>query len=88
MRMADDVGFGEIERVHDRDDAFGAGRKPCVAPLDTCSRVAFPKYLDSTTTLATVTPLVTAAALRISRLLGMPPAMVLIGSTGSVCGGT
>jgi DNA-binding IclR family transcriptional regulator len=50
--------------------------------------VAFPKYLDAATTLATVTPLVTAAALRISRLLGMPSAMVLTGSTGSVCGGT
>lgn len=49
--------------------------------------VAFPKYLDSATTLATVTPLVTAAALRISRLLGMPPAMLLTGSMGSVCGG-
>ena len=50
--------------------------------------VAFPKYLDSGLTLASVEPLVTAAALRISRLLGMPPAMVLSGSTGSVCGGT
>ncbi|MFO1080045.1 MAG: IclR family transcriptional regulator [Reyranellaceae bacterium] len=39
--------------------------------------VAFPKYLDAATTLATVTPLVTAAALRVSRLLGMPPAMLL-----------
>jgi IclR family transcriptional regulator, KDG regulon repressor len=50
--------------------------------------VAFPKYLDSGLTLASVEPLVTAAALRISRLLGMPPAMVLSGLTGSVCGGT
>jgi DNA-binding IclR family transcriptional regulator len=50
--------------------------------------VAFPKYLDSATTLGSVTPLVTQAALRISRLLGMPSAMVLTGSTGSVCGGT
>jgi DNA-binding IclR family transcriptional regulator len=50
--------------------------------------VAFPKYLDSATTLATVTPLVTSAAQRISRLLGMPSAMVLTGATGSVCGGT
>jgi DNA-binding IclR family transcriptional regulator len=50
--------------------------------------VAFPKYLDAATTLATVTPLVTAAALRVSRLLGMPTAMLLTGSTGSVCGGT
>src|SRR5262249_3961168 len=50
--------------------------------------VAFPKYLSSSTTLATVTPLVTAAALSVSRLLGMPGAMVLTGSTGSVCGGT
>jgi DNA-binding IclR family transcriptional regulator len=50
--------------------------------------VAFPKYLDSGTTLATVTPLVTSAAERISRLLGMPGAMVLTGFTGSVCGGT
>jgi len=50
--------------------------------------VAFPKYLDAGLTLASVEPLVTAAALRISRLLGMPPAMVLSGPTGSVCGGT
>jgi len=50
--------------------------------------VAFPKYLDSGLTLASVEPLVSAAALRISRLLGMPPAMVLSGTTGSVCGGT
>ena len=50
--------------------------------------VAFPKYLDSGLTLASVEPLVSGAALRISRLLGMPPAMVLSGTTGSVCGGT
>ncbi len=37
--------------------------------------VAFPKYLDSGQTLASVEPLVTGAALRISRSLGMPPAM-------------
>jgi IclR family KDG regulon transcriptional repressor len=46
--------------------------------------VAFPKYLDSNQTLASVEPLVTAAALRISRLLGMPPAMLLSGTPGSV----
>lgn len=46
--------------------------------------VAFPKYLDSGLTLASVEPLVTAAALRISRLLGMPPAMQMNGTTGSV----
>jgi DNA-binding IclR family transcriptional regulator len=46
--------------------------------------VAFPKYLDSELTLASVEPLVSAAALRISRLLGMPPAMLLTGTTGSV----
>lgn len=39
--------------------------------------VAFPKYLDAGQTLASVEPLVTSAALRISRLLGMPPAMLL-----------
>ncbi len=44
--------------------------------------VAFPKYLDSGLTLSSVEPLVTAAALRISRLLGMPPAL-LTGTTGS-----
>ena len=37
--------------------------------------VAFPKYLDSGLTLASVEPLVTGAALRISRSLGMPTAM-------------
>jgi DNA-binding IclR family transcriptional regulator len=46
--------------------------------------VAFPKYLDSGLTLATVEPLVTAAALRISRLLGMPSALPMNGTTGSV----
>ncbi|SJZ84539.1 transcriptional regulator, IclR family [Enhydrobacter aerosaccus] len=48
--------------------------------------VAFPKYLDSGLTLASVEPLVTAAALRISRLLGMPSATLL--TLGSVSGGT
>jgi DNA-binding IclR family transcriptional regulator len=37
--------------------------------------VAFPKYLDSTLSLASVEPLVTAAAQRVSRSLGMPPTM-------------
>jgi DNA-binding IclR family transcriptional regulator len=46
--------------------------------------VAFPKYLDSGLTLSSVEPLVTAAALRISRLLGMPPASLLAATTGSV----
>ncbi|HEY6980551.1 IclR family transcriptional regulator [Reyranella sp.] len=46
--------------------------------------VAFPKYLDSGLTLASVEPLVTASALRISRLLGMPGAMQMNGTTGSV----
>ncbi|WIM10335.1 IclR family transcriptional regulator [Enhydrobacter sp.] len=46
--------------------------------------VAFPKYLDSGLTLASVEPLVTAAALRISRLLGMPASMPTNGTTGSV----
>jgi DNA-binding IclR family transcriptional regulator len=50
--------------------------------------VAFPKYLDSGLTLISVEPLVTSAALRISRMLGMPPAMLLTGTTGSVSGGT
>ena len=50
--------------------------------------VAFPKYLEAGLTLASVEPLVTSAALRISRLLGMPSAMVLSGTTGSVSGGT
>ena len=50
--------------------------------------VAFPKYLDSGLTLISVGPLVTSAALRISRMLGMPPAMLLTGTTGSVSGGT
>jgi DNA-binding IclR family transcriptional regulator len=49
--------------------------------------VAFPKYLDSGQTLASVEPLVTGAALRVSRSLGMPPAMSLSGMLGSV-GGT
>lgn len=50
--------------------------------------VAFPKYLDSGLTLAGVEPLVTEAARRVSRSLGMAPAMLLIGTTGSVSGGT
>ena len=50
--------------------------------------VAFPKYLDSGLTLASVEPLVTGAALNVSRMLGMPSAMLLTGSTGSVSGGT
>jgi DNA-binding IclR family transcriptional regulator len=50
--------------------------------------VAFPKYLDSGLTLESVEPLISAAALRISRLLGMPPAMLLTGTTGSGSGGT
>jgi DNA-binding IclR family transcriptional regulator len=50
--------------------------------------VAFPKYLDSGLTLASVEPLVTGAALRVSRSLGMPPAMLLSGTMGSVSGGT
>jgi DNA-binding IclR family transcriptional regulator len=41
--------------------------------------VAFPKYLDSGLTLASVEPLVCGAALRVSRMLGMPPAMLLTG---------
>ncbi len=49
--------------------------------------VAFPKYLDSGLTLASVEPLVCAAALRVSRTLGMPPAMLLTGSMGSQTGG-
>ncbi len=44
--------------------------------------VAFPKYLDSGLTFASVEPLVTGAALRISRMLGMPPAMLLTGTWG------
>ena len=50
--------------------------------------VAFPKYLDSGLTLASVEPLVTGAALNVSRMLGMPSAMLLTGSTGSGSGGT
>lgn len=50
--------------------------------------VAFPKYLDSGLTLASVEPLVTGAALNVSRMLGMPSAMLLTGTTGSVSGGT
>ena len=50
--------------------------------------VAFPKYLDSGLTLLSVEPLVTGAARRISRMLGMPSAMLLTGTTGSVSGGT
>ena len=50
--------------------------------------VAFPKYLDSGLTLASVEPLVTSAALNVSRMLGMPSAMLLTGSTGSGSGGT
>ena len=50
--------------------------------------VAFPKYLDSGLTLAGVEPLVTGAALNVSRMLGMPSAMLLTGSTGSGSGGT
>jgi DNA-binding IclR family transcriptional regulator len=50
--------------------------------------VAFPKYLDSGLTLGSVEPLVTGAALRVSRTLGMPPAMLLTGNLGSVSGGT
>lgn len=45
--------------------------------------VAFPKYLDSGLTLSSVEPLVTAAALRVSRLLGMPSALRMNGTTGS-----
>jgi DNA-binding IclR family transcriptional regulator len=37
--------------------------------------VAFPKYLDSGLSLHSAEPLVTGAAQRISRMLGMPPAM-------------
>ena len=37
--------------------------------------VAFPKYLDSGLTLASVEPLVTLAAQRVSHSLGMPAAM-------------
>jgi DNA-binding IclR family transcriptional regulator len=50
--------------------------------------VAFPKYLDSGLTLASVEPLVTAAALRISRSIGMPSAMLLNSSSGSGSGST
>jgi DNA-binding IclR family transcriptional regulator len=50
--------------------------------------VAFPKYLDSGLTLASVEPLVAGAALRVSRTLGMPSAMLLTGTLGSVSGGT
>jgi len=50
--------------------------------------VAFPKYLDSGLTLASVEPLVAGAALRVSRMLGMPSAMLLTGTLGSVSGGT
>jgi DNA-binding IclR family transcriptional regulator len=50
--------------------------------------VAFPKYLDAGLTLASVEPLVTGAALNVSRMLGMPSAMLLTGSTGSGSGGT
>jgi DNA-binding IclR family transcriptional regulator len=50
--------------------------------------VAFPKYLDSGLTLASVEPLVTGAALSVSRMLGMPSAMLLTGSTGNGGGGT
>ena len=50
--------------------------------------VAFPKYLDSGLTLASVEPLVMGAALRVSRMLGMPSAMLLTGVTGSASGGT
>jgi DNA-binding IclR family transcriptional regulator len=50
--------------------------------------VAFPKYLDADQTLASVEPLVTGAALNVSRMLGMPSAMLLTGTTGSVSGGT
>ena len=46
--------------------------------------VAFPKYLDSGLTLSSAEPLVTAAALRVSRLLGMPSALPMNGTTGSV----
>jgi DNA-binding IclR family transcriptional regulator len=46
--------------------------------------VAFPKYLDSGLTLSSAEPLVTAAALRVSRLLGMPSAVPMNGTTGSV----
>ncbi|MBS0221080.1 MAG: IclR family transcriptional regulator [Proteobacteria bacterium] len=46
--------------------------------------VAFPKYLDSGLTLSSVEPLVTAAALRVSRLLGMPSALQMNGTSGSV----
>ena len=49
--------------------------------------VAFPKYLDSGLTLGSVEPLVMGAAQRISRALGMPPAMSLSGMMGNV-GGT
>jgi DNA-binding IclR family transcriptional regulator len=50
--------------------------------------VAFPKYLDSGLTLGSVEPLVAGAALRVSRMLGMPSAMLLTGALGSVSGGT
>ena len=50
--------------------------------------VAFPKYLDSGLTLASIEPLVTGAALNVSRMLGMPSAMLLTGSAGSGSGGT
>jgi len=49
--------------------------------------VAFPKYLDSGLTLGSVEPLVTGAAVRVSRMLGMPSAMLLTGTTGSGSGG-
>jgi DNA-binding IclR family transcriptional regulator len=50
--------------------------------------VAFPKYLDSGLTLASVEPLVTGAAQRVSRSLGMPPAMMLSDTLGIASGGT
>jgi DNA-binding IclR family transcriptional regulator len=50
--------------------------------------VAFPKYLASGLTLANVEPLVAGAAQSVSRMLGMPSAMMLTGTLGSVSGGT
>src|SRR5262249_28929444 len=49
---------------------------------------AFPKYSDPGLTLASLEPLVIGAALNVSRMLGMPSAMLLTGSTGSGSGGT
>jgi DNA-binding IclR family transcriptional regulator len=49
--------------------------------------VAFPKYLDAGLTLHSVEPLVTGAARRVSRTLGMPTALLLTAISGSGSGG-